>query len=55
VVLLNASAVFKAAGKVSSLKGGIAMARESIDSGKAMKKLEELTRFSKRKEREDVS
>lgn len=50
VVLLNASAVFKAAGKVSSLKDGIVMARESIDSGKAMEKLRELIRFSNRKE-----
>jgi anthranilate phosphoribosyltransferase len=46
IVLLNAAAVFSAAGRVSSLKEGVAMARESIDSGKAMKKLEELIRFS---------
>jgi anthranilate phosphoribosyltransferase len=47
VVLLNAAAVFGAAQKVSSLKEGVEMARESIDSGKARRKLEELIRFSK--------
>lgn len=49
VVLLNGAAVFMAAGKVSSLREGVQMARESIDSGKAMKKLEELIAFSQRK------
>ncbi len=47
VVLLNSAAVFLAAGKASGLKEGVEMARESIDSGKARKKLEELIRFSK--------
>jgi anthranilate phosphoribosyltransferase len=47
VVLLNAAAVFVAAEKVSNLRDGIEMARESIESGRAMKKLEELIRFSK--------
>jgi len=46
VVLLNAGAVFMAAGKVSDFKEGIAIARESIDSGKALKKLKELIQFS---------
>ena len=36
VVLLNAAAVFVASRKVSDLKEGVEMARESIDSGKAM-------------------
>jgi anthranilate phosphoribosyltransferase len=48
VVLLNGAAVFMAAGKVSSLREGVQMARESIDSGQAMKKLEELIQFSQR-------
>jgi anthranilate phosphoribosyltransferase len=48
VVLLNGAAVFMAAGKVSSLREGVQMARESIDSGQAMKKLEELVVFSQR-------
>jgi anthranilate phosphoribosyltransferase len=48
VVLLNASAVFVAAEKVSNLRDGVEMARESIDSGRAMKKLEALLRFSNR-------
>lgn len=46
VVLLNAAAVFVASRKVSDLKEGAEMARESIDSGKAMNKLKELVRFS---------
>lgn len=46
VVLLNAAAVFVASRKVSDLKEGVEMARESIDSGKAMNKLKELVRFS---------
>jgi anthranilate phosphoribosyltransferase len=46
VVLLNGAAVFMAAEKVSNLRWGIEMARESIDSGKAIKKLKELIRFS---------
>jgi anthranilate phosphoribosyltransferase len=45
-VLLNAAAVFVASGKVSSLKEGVKMAGESIDSGKARRKLEDLIRFS---------
>jgi anthranilate phosphoribosyltransferase len=48
VVLLNGAAVFMAAGKVPSLREGIQMARESIDSGQAMKKLEALIVFSQR-------
>jgi anthranilate phosphoribosyltransferase len=50
VVLLNASAVFKAAGKVSSLREGIEMARGAIDSGMAIGKLKDVIRFSKDKE-----
>jgi len=48
VVVLNAAAVFVAAGKVSSLREGVEWAKESIDGGKAMKKLEDLIRFSNR-------
>ena len=48
VVLLNAAAVFVASRKVSDLKEGAEMARESIDSGRAMEKLKELVRFSNR-------
>jgi anthranilate phosphoribosyltransferase len=50
VVLLNAAAVFAAAEKVLNLRDGVEMARESVDSGRAMKKLEELIRFSNREE-----
>lgn len=50
VILLNAAAVFMAAEKVSNLRDGIEIAKESIDSGRAMKKLEELIQFTNRKE-----
>ena len=48
VVLLNAAAVFVAAGKVSTLRDGIAMGGESIDSGRAMEKLQMLISSSRR-------
>ena len=48
VVLLNGAAVFVAAERVSNLREGIEMARDSMDSGMAMKKLNELIRFSNR-------
>ena len=42
VVLLNAGAAIHVAGRASSIAAGIARARESIDSGRAMAKLEAL-------------
>ncbi|MDI6761960.1 MAG: anthranilate phosphoribosyltransferase [Thermodesulfobacteriota bacterium] len=48
VVLLNASAVFMAAERVSNLRDGMEMAEESIDSGRAMRKLKELIQFTNR-------
>ena len=42
IVLLNAGAAIYANGKAGSIKEGIILAREAIDSGKAMKKLDEL-------------
>jgi anthranilate phosphoribosyltransferase len=50
VVLLNTAAVFVAAEKVSNLRDGIELAKESIDSGRAMRKLEDLIQFSNQKE-----
>lgn len=47
IVLLNAASVFLMAGKVSTITDGIKMAKESIDSGSARKKLHELQEFSK--------
>lgn len=55
VVLFNAAAVFVAAEKVSNLKDGVEMAEESIDSGRAMNKLEALIRFSRSQEVKHVS
>jgi anthranilate phosphoribosyltransferase len=48
-VLLNAAAVFVAAKKAADLKDGVKMAGESIDSGRALKKLENLVRFSRQR------
>lgn len=45
IVLLNASAVLTAAGKSKNIKEGIPLAEKSIDSGKALKKLEELKKY----------
>jgi anthranilate phosphoribosyltransferase len=46
IVLLNAGAAILAFGKVDSIEDGIAMARETIDSGKALAKLDKLIEFS---------
>ncbi|MEJ5228021.1 anthranilate phosphoribosyltransferase [Thermodesulfovibrio sp.] len=42
MVLLNAAAALQIAGKAENLKRGIEMARETVDSGKAYNKLQEL-------------
>jgi anthranilate phosphoribosyltransferase len=42
MVLLNASAAFMAAGHCDNFEEGIKLAKDSIDSGKALKKLENL-------------
>ena len=46
MVLLNSGAALMAAGLCNDLKSGIARAAETIDSGKALKKLEQLVSFS---------
>ncbi len=46
IVLLNASAAIVAGGKASDIKEGIKLAEESIDSGKAMQKLNLLRKLS---------
>lgn len=46
IVLLNAAASFVAAGAAKDLAAGIALAANSIDSGKAREKLEQLITFS---------
>lgn len=48
VVLLNASAAIVAGGMTESLKEGIAIARGSIDSGKALEKLSRLIEMTNR-------
>ena len=49
VVLLNAAAALKAAGKAEDLPGGLTLAAQAVDTGAAMEKLESLARFHKRK------
>jgi anthranilate phosphoribosyltransferase len=48
VVLLNAAAALVAAGKASHIGDAIHLAAQSIDSGAAQKKLEELVRYAHR-------
>jgi anthranilate phosphoribosyltransferase len=48
IVLLNAAAALVAAGRASDFKEGIKLAAESIDSGAALKKLEQLKAFTNR-------
>lgn len=48
IVLLNAAAGLTAAGKAKDLRDGLRLAGESIDSGAALKKLEELKKFTNR-------
>ena len=47
-VLLNAGAAIRVSGKAESINDGIKIARESIKSGAAMKKLEDLKELSNR-------
>jgi anthranilate phosphoribosyltransferase len=46
IVLLNAAAALLVAGKAESLRDGVALAADAIDSGKAMKVLEALVQLS---------
>jgi anthranilate phosphoribosyltransferase len=46
VVLLNAAATLMIAGRVGTIREGLAVAAEGVDSGRARWKLEELVRFT---------
>jgi anthranilate phosphoribosyltransferase len=48
IVLLNAAAGITAAGKAKDFRDGIRLAGDAIDSGAAMKKLDELKKFTNR-------
>lgn len=48
IVVLNAAAAIYVAGKAKSIKEGIALAVESIDSARALKKLELLKEYSRK-------
>ena len=45
VAVLNAAAAIYVSGKADSIEAGVKMAGQSIDSGKAMEKLEEIRKF----------
>jgi anthranilate phosphoribosyltransferase len=47
-VLLNAAAALVVASKAKDIKDGIKLAAEAIDSGRALKKLEQLVEFTKK-------
>ena len=46
IVLMNAAAALLAGDKVTTLEQGIALAEQAIDNGKALRKVEELVKFS---------
>ena len=46
IILLNAAAAFTAADAVKDFQEGIEMAKKSLDSGRALKKLEDLIKFT---------
>jgi anthranilate phosphoribosyltransferase len=46
VVLLNAAATLMVAGRVGTIREGLAVAAEAVDSGKARRKLEMLVKFT---------
>jgi anthranilate phosphoribosyltransferase len=46
MVLLNAGAALMAAGRTGDLVSGVALAREVVDSGRALNKVDELVTFS---------
>ncbi|MFH0834214.1 MAG: anthranilate phosphoribosyltransferase [Patescibacteria group bacterium] len=48
IVILNAAAALKAADRVTTIEEGIRLSEESIDSGAAKKKLEELVKFTQK-------
>jgi anthranilate phosphoribosyltransferase len=48
IVLMNAAAALLAAGRVSDMAEGVAVARDSIDSGAALARLEALVTLTQR-------
>lgn len=48
IVLINSAAAIYVGGKAGSLRDGVALAADSIDTGAAMKKLDELVALSKK-------
>ncbi len=55
VVVLNAAAALLAAGKAADLAAGVALARESIDSGRALAALDALVAVSQRLARQEAA
>ena len=52
IVLLNAGATIYISGRADSIEEGIEIARDSIDSGKALQKLQNLIAFTNRPKEE---
>jgi anthranilate phosphoribosyltransferase len=48
IVLLNAAAAFVASSRAGELREGVGVAADSIDSGRALEKLEQLIEFTNR-------
>jgi anthranilate phosphoribosyltransferase len=55
VVVLNAAAALLAAGKAADLADGVALARASIDSGRALAALDALAALSQRLAAEEAA
>ncbi len=55
VTIINAAAALKVSGRAKNLKEGVKMAQEAIDSGAALKKLEELVAISHKMKKEKTS
>lgn len=54
-VLFNAGIGLFAAGKVATIKDGVALARETIETGRALEKLNELIAYSEKRNRKVMS
>ena len=46
IVLLNAGAALYTIGKAATMKEGVELARQAIDSGKALEKLDEFIQYT---------
>jgi anthranilate phosphoribosyltransferase len=54
IVIMNAAAALVAGNKASDLREGVCIAEKTVDSGKALDKLDELIKFSQRLSKEQI-